>query len=233
MANCIWCSTANTDTYFMYAVPGILVPHLYHIFILGIITSSFFSGPEGSRWRIYATTAGAFLAATELVLVLRNDWKANTTKRVLSEVDFFHWRLRTYRLFAFAIVDGLLAWALWLTSTNRWLVQPPPLSAQIAAASMQLQVARLKVSLLSRLRSAVLSDDSLLAGSVKSWAEQERNVGEIEAEREVVDAKRLALSRMDVDRIRREAEIWTEKVWGLLRMPGSGATRPGGHVKAD
>jgi len=219
LANCAWCSTANTDTYFMYAFSSILAPHLYHIFILGFITSSFFSGPEGARWRLYATATGAFLAVTELALVLRNDWKLNTTKRSLSEVDFFYWRLRMYRLLSFAVVDALLGWAIWLTSTNRWLVKPPPTSQQIQFATVALNMARNKVTLLSRLRNAVVHDEQLHSTSVNHSFQQPRHMAEIEQEREVVDAKRLALSRMDIDRIRHEAQIWTDKVWPLLSPP--------------
>jgi hypothetical protein len=231
LANCVWCSTTNTDTYFMYAIPSILTPHLLHVIILGIITSTFFSGPEGARWRTYATTAGAFLAVSELVLVLRNDWKANTTRRTLTEVDFFYWRLRTYRQLSFAVVDGLLGWAIWLTSTNRWLVRPPPVAQQIQGAAMAMHVARIKVLLLSRLRNAVLHDDALLATSVNGTAKQRGDLTEIEQEREVVDAKRLALSRIDVDKVRRDAEIWTEKVWAFLRPPAT--TEDGRHAKVE
>jgi len=219
MANCAWCSTASTDTYFMYAFSSILAPHLYHILILGLITSSFFSGPEGARWRIYATAMGAFLAAIELGLVLRNDWKLNTTKRSLSDVDFFYWRLRMYRLLSFAVADALLGWAIWLTSTNRWLVKPPPVSQQIQYATVALNLARNKVTLLSRLRNAVIYDEQLHSTSVNHSLQEPRQMAEIEQERDVVDAKRLALSRMDIDRIRNEAQIWTDRVWPILSPP--------------
>jgi hypothetical protein len=215
----------------MYSIPSIITPHLWHIIMLGIITSSRLSGLEGARWRTYATTAGALLAVTELVLVLRNDWKLNTTRRTLPEVDFFHWRLRMYRNISFAIVDGLLGWAIWLTSTNRWLVQPPSMTQQLQRALIAMQVARVKVSLLSRVRNTVLQDDVLLAGSMNAAARQKADMAEIEQEREVVDAKRLALSRMDVGKIRGEAEIWTEKVWTLLRPPAH--PENGGHVKVE
>jgi hypothetical protein len=233
LSTCSFCSTANTDTYFLYALPSMLAPHLLHVAVLGFITSSFFSGPEGARWRTYATTAAAFLAAMEVILVLRNDWKLNTTKRVLAEVDFFYWRLRMYRLLAFAAVDGLLGWALWLTSTNRWLVRLPGIATQIQNIGVAMQVARLKVTLLSRLRNAVVHDEVLLGAGVKEWVRERGYLAEIEQEREVVDAKRLALSRIDVDKVRREAGDWTERVWVFLRPPTRNANGPGGHAKAE
>lgn len=231
MADCIWCSTANTDTYFMYAITSILTPHLFHIFILAIITSSFFSGSEGHRWRLYATVGGAFLAVSEVVLVLTNDWKLNTTKRVLAEVDFFYWRMRLYRLLAFAAMDALLGWAIWLTSTNRWLVRPPHMTQQLQQAALAVHATRIKVSLLSRLRNTITHDDQLLATGMNAWVRDVRDTDELEREREVVDAKKIALTRIDVDKVKREAEHWVNQVWAFIGPRTQ--ENPSGHAKTE
>ena len=48
---------------------------------------------------------------------------------------------------------------------------------------------------------------------------------QVEQEREVIDARRLALSRMDYDRIRSDADSWVEKVWHALKSPVYGTGR--------
>jgi hypothetical protein len=202
-----------------YALPSLLAPHLVHIFLLGIITSSYFSGKEGIRWRIYATVAGVSLAAAELILFIRYDWKLNATKKTLREADFFFWRLRIMRLLSFAVVDGLLGWVLWLTSTNRWLVEPPSVNEQVDATGVYLTGVHNKLQALGQLQNAVLRDDTLRGVGFQYWTREPRLMEEVEQTREVMDAKRLALSRMDYDRVRLNADNWVERIWEELRPP--------------
>jgi hypothetical protein len=226
MAECIWCNTKEPTYYLYYAIPSILAPHLLHVLIILCLTSTFFTGSEGSRWRFYGVMATASLALVEVVLVARNDWRLNTTKRLLADVDFFYWRMRTYRLLAFALLDSLLGWAVWLTSTNRWLVKPPGVSQQVEFLANTLKVPAIKMSLLSRMQAAVVSDEQLLTTGMRYWTQEPRNVAELEQEREVVDAKRLALSRINIDKIRHEANLWVDQVWRFFQPPTQDGLRP-------
>jgi hypothetical protein len=224
----------NPSTYLIYAIPSILAPHLLHICLLGIITSSFFSGQEGTRWRVHATIAGVFLAVVEIVLVSKNDWKNNSTKRNLEDVDFFHWRLRVYRLLAFALTDGLLGWAIWLTSTNRWLVKPPSISEQLNQATQSLQLLHSQMGILGRMRNAILRDDELRTAGMGYWEREPKIMEEVEQQREVVDAKRLALSRMDYDKVQASASLWVDQIFHALRPPTTSSSSPQtGREKAD
>jgi len=168
----------------------------------------------------------ASLAFIEIGLVARNDWRLNTTKRVLADADFFFWRMRSYRHFAFALLDSLLGWGLWLTSTNRWLVQAPALSQQIDFLSTALKGPAVKMALLSRMQAAVVSDEQLLATGMQHWTQEPIQVTELEQEREVVDAKRLALSRLNIDKIRHEAQLWVDQVWRFFQPPVPVGLRP-------
>jgi len=130
--HCPFCTVSEPKTYMYYALAAIALPHLAHVFLLGLITSSFFSGPEGSRWRTYATIAGVSLALLEFYATWNYRWEANAQTRILAEVDFFAQRMRVYRHLAFAACDALLGWMLYLTSTNRWLVKPPSTTEQLS-----------------------------------------------------------------------------------------------------
>jgi hypothetical protein len=235
VTQCSFCSTADPSAYLIYAIPSILAPHLFHICLLGIITSSFFSGREGARWRTHATIAGVFLAVGEIVLVSKNDWKLNSTRRNLEDVDFFHWRLRVYRLLAFGLADGLLGWAIWLTSTNRWLVKPPSVSDQLIEATQSLQLLHSQMGILGRMRNAILRDDELRTAGMRYWEREPKIMEEVEQQREVVDAKRLALSRMDYDKVQASAGLWVDQIFHALRPPSTSPTSPAqtGREKAD
>jgi hypothetical protein len=228
LANCLFCNSAEPSTYMLYALPSLFIPHVVHIGLLGLITSSFFSGDDGYRWRLQATIAGVFLAAVEFLLFLKNDWKQNTTRRNLADVDFFYWRIRVWRLLAFAAVDALFGWALWLTSTNRWLYRPPSVTQQLASLNSTVVSIQAKIATLGQLRNSVLRDDELRGAGQTYWEHEPRIMDELEQQREVLDAKRLALSRMNHDKIQADADRCVEQLWmafGQLGHPTSAEAR--------
>jgi hypothetical protein len=194
-----------------------MAPHIFHIFVLGVITSSFFSGSEGARWRTYATIAGVALAAGELYMTYTYSWEANGQKRMLQEVDFFYWNMRMWRQLAFAAVDGLLGWLLWLTSTNRWLVKPPTISEQLTEVRNTLAGSYGQINLLGNVRNAIVRDNELRTTHGEYWLNESREMQDIEREREVVDAKNIALSRMDFEKTQRRAEIYVDHIFASLQ----------------
>jgi len=218
---CPFCKATEPQSYLYYALPAILTPHVFHIGLLGVITSSFFSGPEGARWRTYATIAGVALALGELYMTWTYKWEGNGSKRMLQDVDFFYLKMRLWRQLAFAAVDSILGWVLWLTSTNRWLVKPPALTEQLAEVSQTLQKTYTQINLLGNLRNAIVRDNQLRTTNAEYWLREQREMEEIEREREVVDAKNIALSRMDYDKVQQRAENYVDQVFsGLRPTPG-------------
>jgi hypothetical protein len=220
---CPFCSAADPRTYLYYALPGIAAPHLIHIFLLGVITSQFFSGKEGSRWRTYATIAGVALALVELYMTYNYRWEENGNKRMLNEVDFFAQRMRIYRQLAFAATDALLGWALYLTSTNRWLVIPPTTTEQLTQLTQQTALTHAQVSLLANLRNATVRDAELRNRQEVYWRrEQEEMVG-IMQEEGVRTAVTSVLAREEFGNTRRRAQIYVESMLNQMR-PDSAAT---------
>jgi len=230
LAYCPFCRTGDPSTYLLYSLPSMLAPHLLHVFLLGLMTSSVVSGKEGSRWRLYATVVGVLLAATELAVILRYDWKLNTLNKTLKDAEFLYWKLRTGRLLSFALVDLLLGWALWLTSTNRWLVQPPSISDQLRQSSMVLQSLHNKLFTLGLLQNTVMRDEHLRGVGYEYWTREPRMMEEIEQQREVIDARRIAISRMNYDKVQQDAGIFVDKVWNALQ---DSRQQPVGRPHAD
>jgi hypothetical protein len=231
LAYCPFCLTDEPVTYTIYALPAILAPHLLHICFLGLVTSSLVAGPEGSRWRMHATLAGVALAAIEILAVAGNDFKLNATKIQLKDVEFFYWRQRLFRHLGIALLDGLFAWVLWLTATNRWLAKPPGLYQQLTDALVALHEVHVKYATLGRMRNAILRDDELREASGAYWAREPRIMEEIHSDRGVVDAKRTAMSRTDPEKLRRDAEAWVDQTWNAI-VPSEQA-EPGQHEKTE
>jgi hypothetical protein len=217
VAFCPFCSLADPTTYQLYSFASTFLPHVLHLLLIGLVTTTVFSGLEGARWRSQATFAALCVAFAELTLVLRNDWKLNVTKKSVDQVDFFHWRVRMYRYAAFALMDAGLGWAMYLTSTNRWMPSGPPMTQQLINATNALAGIRAKLLTMGQIRNTVLRDQELNSMAQAYWQREPRVMEELEARREVVDAKRMALSKMDVEKMKRDATKWVDDIWPLLR----------------
>ncbi|KIW05394.1 uncharacterized protein PV09_03909 [Verruconis gallopava] len=209
---CPFCQANEPQSYLYYALPGIAVPHLIHIFLLGLITSSFFSGAEGSRWRTHATIAGVALALIELYTTWNYKWEANVTKRMLGEVDFFYARMRVYRHLAFAATDAIFGWVLYLTSTNRWLVKPPSTTQQLSEVAQQLAGMHAQVNLLANLRNATVRDAELRQGQEMYWRREQEEMAGIMQDDNVRSAVTSVLAKDEYDKTRQRARAYVDQV---------------------
>ncbi|KAH7030515.1 hypothetical protein B0J12DRAFT_633361 [Macrophomina phaseolina] len=205
LADCPFCSVDEPSSYFYYALPSIMAPHLLHLLVLGLVTSPLLSGPEGARWRTWATLAGVGLAALEVWTVGTYNHKQNATALRLNDVEPFFWRMRTLRYVGIALVDGLLGYAMYLTSTNRWLVIPPTISERIEENTRIVEGLRGKLSMLGAMKNTVARDKGLRERSASYWVDEGQVMGEIFEEREVVDSMQNALERVNVEMIETQA----------------------------
>ncbi|KAF2736430.1 hypothetical protein EJ04DRAFT_511090 [Polyplosphaeria fusca] len=171
LINCIWCAAPDgndAQNYFLYSLPKILTPHIFHLIVLGLATSSMV-GTEGSRLRIHATIAGLVLACAEAWYMGTYDVSVNKRATVLQDIDFAHWRIRVWRYLAFAATDAVLGLVLWATSTNRWLAIPPKIAERLEASTKQAEATRLKLQGLGLLGNSINRDSALRGVREEYW----------------------------------------------------------------
>ncbi|GME35879.1 Chorismate synthase [Neofusicoccum parvum] len=216
LAECPFCTSDEPSSYFYYALPSILAPHLLHLAILGLVTSSLASGAEGARWRVWAAIAGVTLAALEVWNVGTYNHKQNATALRLSDLEPLYWRMRTLRYILFAVVDGLLGLTMWLTSTNRWLVVPPTISERIEENTRIVESLRGKLSMLGAMKNTVARDKGLRERSASYWVDEGRYMGEIFEDREVVDGMQNALERVNVEMIESQAGGMADSIVSVM-----------------
>lgn len=214
---CPFCQATEPQSYLYYALPAIAMSHLFHILLLGIITSSFFSGPEGARWRTQATIAGVAIALIEFYMTWNYNWEDNASKRMLNEVDFFYQRMGIYRQLAFAGTDLLFGWMLWLTATNRWLVKPPTTTEQLAQLRNEVVASHAQVNLLANLRNAIVRDNELRAGQDRYWRREQEEMAAIMQDETVRNAVNAVLSHTDYDQTKRRADMYADTVLAQLK----------------
>jgi hypothetical protein len=206
LLNCIWCSGnegGDARNFFLYSLPKIITPHVLHLAVLGLATSSFV-GSEGSRFRIHATIAGLLLLVSETWYLASYDTTANKRARMLSEINFVHWRIRVYRFLAFAAVDGVLGLVLWLTSTNRWLAKPVSIAERLEMTTRNAELTTTKLHALSLLTNSINRDQALRNIREAYWRLEGQELAEVVQEEEVMAQINGALGKLDMQTVQEQ-----------------------------
>jgi hypothetical protein len=226
LLNCIWCTTAEGTNdrmhYFYYALPQLLAPHIAHLAVLGLATSSLV-GPEGSRFRIHATIAGLVLMISEAWYLGTYDIAVNKRAKTLQEIDFVHWKLRIGRYIGFAIADLALGAMLWLTSTNRWLARPPSMAQRIEATTKDAEETQNKLRALGLINNSVYRDPTLRRVRDNYWHTEGQVMAETVQDEEVMSSINRTIGALDMQGL--EGRV-TEVADGIVNaVDGLGESR--------
>lgn len=228
LTTCPFCSPAELEnpgattiplSYLIYQLPAQLTPHILQLAVLGLVTTSLLGGRAAARWRSLFLTLALGIAAADVYLLATYDVRAtNTTLRPGSksrDIDFFHWRLRTYRFAALAAVDLLLAATMYLMATNRLFLTPPSIAERVQAITRVAEATNSRIWAAGIVRNTVGRSAELRAKEGAYW-EEERGLWE---EREVLAAVRGALGRVDMRQLGLAAQQRAEAVVGGLMVP--------------
>lgn len=218
LADCPFCNVDEPKSYFYYALPSILWPHLANLIAVAVVTSPSWTGRPGSRWRTLATIASFILAGLEAYVVGSYNYQANARALRLSDIDFFHWSMRNYRLVGLAALDGALGLLLYLSATNRAFAQLPSPADRVDDVTRALMTVKSKLSAIGIVNNTAMRDEDLRSRSEKYWAHEVRLMREVMEEREVIEGVNDALTnRINIDSISRDAESYSNSVLEPLR----------------
>ncbi|KAK7744732.1 hypothetical protein SLS62_010089 [Diatrype stigma] len=237
LASCPFCGgpddarASGGSSYFYYALPALLAPHLLNLFVASIATTPGLlggaaenkqrganngsgSGSNGGsdsdsirRWRSLAAAASVALAALDVYLTQSYNAGANARATRLAEVDMFFWRSRAGRLAALAVLDGALAAAIYLAATNRAFLRPLTPAGRAARVAGRLVAAKAKLGVAGVVRNSVLRDADLRARMADYWAREAECVREAREDRDVLEGVNDALvNRIRIQDIERDAE---------------------------
>lgn len=225
LAECPFCNSDEPRTYFYYAIPAILAPHLLNLCILSFATSTTLTGREGNKWRGTATIATAVAIILDIYLVNSYNHQANSRITRLPELDLFFWNMRIYRRIALAGVDAAFALLLFLSSTNRAFASPPSAAEQLETVTRKLMVTKAKLNALGVVKNSAIRDEELRNQSLGYWRHEGGLMREVMEERDVIEGVNDALSnRINIQTIQRDAEAYASSV--LIGTPGAEARAP-------
>ena len=209
--------------YLVYALPTLLAPHMLHLAVLGLATSGFFAGREAARWRSLAIIAGLVVAAADLGALVGYDHTVNAGATRAGEMDAFFWKRRLVSRLLACAVDGLLGWAIYLSSTKRAFVQPAFAAERVEAQTKVLESAVSRLRGLGAVRNVVFRDRELRGKLERYWVQEGEVMRDVFEDREVVGALNDTLGRVDMGNIENEAGAYTESILGIIgTMPAEG-----------
>jgi hypothetical protein len=213
LSTCPFCIADEPRSYLFYALPSILAPHLFNLVVLAFATSYTFSGREAASWRRTATLAAVTLAAADIYLVTTYAYQSNARALRLEAIDFFFWTSRARRHVCLAVLDGGLAWALYLSSTNRAFLVPPTPAERVETSIRILGGAKSKLNAVGIVKNTAIRDEELRTRSQAYWAHEGFLMRDVMEEREVVEGVNDALAnRIDIRGIERDAETYAANV---------------------
>lgn len=213
--DCANCDTSDPTTYFIYALPSILTPHLLNAVVFGIATSSIFAGKQVGRWRTLAAAAAASLAVVDMYQVGSYTVTDNLQATRMSEIDFFYWRMRTTRPLSIAAMDAFVGFIMWLSLSNRFFVETPSTRDKLLAAVKGVELNNARLWATGCVKNTILRNEMLTEQTKRYW-EHEKHVYE---EREVVDALNGALHRANMEELGATADERATTVVSALQLP--------------
>ncbi|KAI1136612.1 hypothetical protein F5Y05DRAFT_390338 [Hypoxylon sp. FL0543] len=213
LAECPFCTSDDPGSYFYYAIPALLAPHLANLIIVSLATSDLVGGPHGPKWRTTAALVSGAGAALDLYLASSYNHQANARAPRLGDLDMFFWDARAYRLLALAGLDAALALLLYLSSTNRAFASPPAPAERVEAVTRQLQLTKSRLNAVGIVKNTAIRDEELRARTQAYWQHEGRLMREVMEEREVVEGVNDALqNRINIQDISRDADAYLSNV---------------------
>lgn len=191
-----------------------LVPHLLNTAVLGWVTA--LAGREGMRWRNWTTILGVIIASVDLGKLWAFDTKDYDSKIMIAELDFLHWRLRTFRYAALFLLNMGFYALLWATSTNRFLAQPPSISERLEDTLKGVETMRGNLNNIIAMRSTVVRDGALRAGMVDYWRHEEQVMQEIMEEPDVVQSLNEVVQKAPIEDVRQVLQKSNEQLFAQL-----------------
>jgi len=219
LAECNWCALEEPNTFLWYSLPSMLWPHLLHLVVLGVVTSSYFSR-FGRMFRTQATIASVALFTAELWMtgVSSSGFRSNSIARSEADIQWTHWRMRVFRGVGMAVVDALLGYAIWLSATRRWRIGWDNMPVEHLQESFdRIEKAGAFLHAGNHLKQTILRDTELRGRYVEWWAREDRAGAELMGDDEVeeVTATRLP-GRLNVEQLRNEAARKSEGLMTII-----------------
>jgi len=178
LISCQFCTMDHMLSYLLYYLPfNTLLPHLFHLLVVGLATSKPLAGKEPARWRNMFTLAALALAVVDIYLMSTYDPLQMASAAVkagrIPPASLYH-QMRIFRPLTLLVFDCICSLLIYVSATHRFFFTPPTPAEQADAAVSSgisaLSGASSKLLAFNVLRGAVVRDKTLKARDDSYWS---------------------------------------------------------------
>lgn len=217
LADCPFCNSDDPRSYFYYAVPGLIFPHLVNLILLSVATSNILTGTHGNKWRTSAVISSAITCALDVYMVSSYRHQANARALKLVDMDHFFWNMRVYRWVALSLLNSVFAMLLYLSSTNRAFASPPNPAERVESVSKQILATKSRLNATTIVKNTILRDEELRGLMQAFWRHEGQIMREAMEDREVIDGVNDALqNRLNIQAITKDADNYAKGIFPPL-----------------
>lgn len=237
IVDCPFCTPLDLSTYMLYHFPkNVVLPHLVNFGILGLVTSATVAGFEASRWRFYVLLGAVLIAGLDATTFVGYQPPIDVNMPVASGL---FWAMALLRPLSLCFYDAIVAFVLYASATNRFLLfsgpatDPEAVRRQtldlITKSGIALTTAGTKMRATNVARNSVLRDQDLKSKDDRYWQEvanlegkQDLRSGVWEDEQvQAAIAQAYSSGTVNVERIKREADAFVKGVTSFMDSPAS------------
>jgi hypothetical protein len=179
--NCQFCDQDDPTSFLLYHLPAnVLLPHLFHILIVGLATSETVSGYEACTFRQTAILCALVLVSLDIFLTVT--YAPIISPGTIAPAGTF-WMAGTIRPLALMVFDMAVAFLIYASATGRFYLLPglsaagandPELSRRrteelLTQTNLSLQMAATNLRAYSIARNAVVRDPALKGADDEYW----------------------------------------------------------------
>lgn len=206
-AGCQWCRTDKPDTFFLYLLPTILLPHIINLFPILLVTTtestSFsLSTPNSRQWFSYTILITGLLIGLEAFTVYKAPRSSDLIDSIknspdVSYVYWMYWSRIQVRGWLLASLDSLLAFLIYLSAAGYAFDTGESTAIRTKKVIKQLDnsVNKLRLSIL--LHTNVISRNKELRDAYEKWGTNTAELDQlIRNAPEIVKARKQAKNRV-------------------------------------
>ena len=205
LTRCTFCSPDSGISYLLYYLPkNSLLPHLFHLAIIGIVTSARISGRQAAQWRSLFTMGSLVLLAIDFyIIAIYEPYSGKGTPKtgIQGPPMSLYNRITLLRPLVLSIFDGLCALVIYLSATNRVSLlssdsasQPNQVEQLVSKATSNLVGGAAHLHSLDVIRTAVASDKGLRNKDDAYWQSIVDSDSASKKDEEIVQAMSLVSS---------------------------------------
>lgn len=233
LLDCPFCIPEDDFSYFLYHVPStVIVPHLSHLLVLGLATSTAVGGAAVSGWRTWSLIGATALLGFDIYVAALFEPTIDVN---MPSPPGIYWLAALLRPLSLCAYDVMIAACIWASATGRFIMFSPPnevldpVTMQrkthelLTASNVALQMTQNKLRATQIARNAVVRNSTLKEADDVYWRDVVAMEGleggqEIWEDEEVQAAMARAYGSgtLDVTKMRREAEGFVRNATSIL-----------------